>query len=326
MATEPTAPTRSSYTFGGWYTDAACTTAGTFASDAVTTNITLYAKWTPTSTTYSVTFDSQGGSAVAAQTVASGGTATEPTAPTRSGYTFGGWYTAASGGIQYSFSSAVTGGITLYARWSNTADDSEDFSGGTPDAIFAVGDSAAAWNAAQTAIAAGGDNKNYVINVDDTLGSGGVLYDFGAATGIVVSIRGTGEFHFALNINSGQTFILRGPTIRSAFASVMVSIQPGGTFIMESGSITAGAGVSVNGDFIMNGGSITGNTNGVSVNSGGNFTMNDGSITGNTSYGVFISSSGTFTINCVQSQVYSNATNVHNSAGGTIIGGPSGGW
>jgi len=38
--------TRSSYTFGGWYKEAACANAWNFSTDTVTGNITLYAKWT----------------------------------------------------------------------------------------------------------------------------------------------------------------------------------------------------------------------------------------------------------------------------------------
>ncbi|MCD8314100.1 MAG: InlB B-repeat-containing protein, partial [Firmicutes bacterium] len=59
---------------------------------------------TTTNTTYTVTFNSNGGSSVSSQTVKSGSTATEPTSPTRSGYTFDGWYTSSSGGSKYSFS------------------------------------------------------------------------------------------------------------------------------------------------------------------------------------------------------------------------------
>lgn len=44
-ATEPARPTASGYTFGGWYTDAACTRAFDF-NTAINSNITLYAKWT----------------------------------------------------------------------------------------------------------------------------------------------------------------------------------------------------------------------------------------------------------------------------------------
>ena len=69
-----------------------------------------------------VSFDTGGGSAVESQAVAPGGTASEPpTRPTRAGYFFAGWYTAASGGTEYDFSSPVTANITLYARWRTAA-------------------------------------------------------------------------------------------------------------------------------------------------------------------------------------------------------------
>ena len=42
--TKPADPTREGYTFGGWYTDEACTKAYDFAT-AVTSDLTLYAKW-----------------------------------------------------------------------------------------------------------------------------------------------------------------------------------------------------------------------------------------------------------------------------------------
>ncbi len=43
---KPANPTASGYTFGGWYTDSACTNAWDFDSDPVTEDITLFAKWT----------------------------------------------------------------------------------------------------------------------------------------------------------------------------------------------------------------------------------------------------------------------------------------
>ena len=68
-----------------------------------------------------VYFNSQGGSAVAQQTIANNATATEPT-PTRTGYTFGGWYTDAdcTDGNAYDFSAAVTANLMLYAKWTLT--------------------------------------------------------------------------------------------------------------------------------------------------------------------------------------------------------------
>ena len=64
-----------------------------------------------------VTFNSNGGSSVAAQTVDNGGKATKPSDPTKSGYTFDGWYTDSACTKAYDFSSAVTSDITLYAKW-----------------------------------------------------------------------------------------------------------------------------------------------------------------------------------------------------------------
>lgn len=61
-----------------------------------------------------VTFDSDGGSDVPKQVVLKYGTATEPTAPTKAGYSFEGWY---NGDIKYDFSEVVTENITLTARW-----------------------------------------------------------------------------------------------------------------------------------------------------------------------------------------------------------------
>lgn len=101
---------RTGYTFGGW--NKADGTAWDYASDTVTDNITLYAKWT--ANTYTVTFDSTGGSAVDAQPVAYGEKAKKPAAPQKTGYAFGGWYL---GEEAYDFAAAVTENMTLTAKW-----------------------------------------------------------------------------------------------------------------------------------------------------------------------------------------------------------------
>ena len=80
--------------------------------------------WTTYSstTTYTVTFNANGhGTAPVSQTVNSGGTATEPTAPTASGYTFGGWYTDSACTNKYNFDTPVTGNLDLYAKWTENA-------------------------------------------------------------------------------------------------------------------------------------------------------------------------------------------------------------
>ena len=88
LATRPDAPTTTpGYTFGGW--NKVDGTAWNYASDKVTDNITLYAKWT--ANTYTITFDTAGGSEIAPITQDYGTNITAPADPTREGYTFIGW-------------------------------------------------------------------------------------------------------------------------------------------------------------------------------------------------------------------------------------------
>ena len=68
-----------------------------------------------------VTFDSQGGSEVASQTVTVGTVATRPADPTRSGYSFQGWYTAADGDTEWNFNNPIPEDMTLYAHWSRSS-------------------------------------------------------------------------------------------------------------------------------------------------------------------------------------------------------------
>ena len=88
LATRPDTPAATpGYTFGGW--NKADGTAWDYASDKVTDNITLYAKWA--ANTYTITFDTAGGSEIAPITQDYGTVITAPEAPTREGYTFIGW-------------------------------------------------------------------------------------------------------------------------------------------------------------------------------------------------------------------------------------------
>jgi uncharacterized repeat protein (TIGR02543 family) len=113
--------TKTGHTLEGWYAaENYSGSAWNFASDVVTADITLYAKWTQIlAGTFTVTFNSKGGSAVTAQTVANGGTANKPTGVTRTGYALEGWYAAENySGSAWNFASdIVTADITLYAKW-----------------------------------------------------------------------------------------------------------------------------------------------------------------------------------------------------------------
>ena len=111
----PVAPTLKGYTFAFWYLGEDEQNATAYDFDTpVTGDITLTAKWNINK--YTVTFDTDGGTPVPPnQEVEYGLTATEPTtAPTKTGYTFDGWYL---GDEKYDFSDAVEQNITLRAKW-----------------------------------------------------------------------------------------------------------------------------------------------------------------------------------------------------------------
>ena len=116
VATNPTKqPTKDGYIFTGWYTEKECKNKYDF-STAVEKDITLYAGWE--AIPYTVTFDPQGGSPTPdSQQVEKGKVATEPTNPTKNGYTFTGWYTEKECKNKYNFSTAVEDNKTLYAGW-----------------------------------------------------------------------------------------------------------------------------------------------------------------------------------------------------------------
>ena len=111
-------PTRNGHTFAGWY-DGDNGTGNEIINTTVmltASNHTLYAKWTINQ--YTVTFDSEGGSAVTAVTQDYNTQAAEPVAPTKEGYTFGSWYDGDNGtGSEITFPHILAADKTVYAKW-----------------------------------------------------------------------------------------------------------------------------------------------------------------------------------------------------------------
>ncbi len=139
LVTKPSDPSRTGYTFGGWYKEATCTNAWNFTTDRITRDTTLFAKWTIN--TYTVMFNSQGGSSVAGQTIAYNGLVAEPTAPARTGYTFDGWYREAACNNAWNFATdGITSNTMLYAKWTiNTYTVTFNSQGGSSVASQTIG-------------------------------------------------------------------------------------------------------------------------------------------------------------------------------------------
>lgn len=134
LASLPT-PTRSSYSFDGWYTQEAGGTEVT--TDTVfKTDTTVYAHWTYTggggggggTTRYTLTYESNGGTSYSSTTHAYGTVVKLDKTPTRSGYTFDGWYSDSA--LKNKITSiTMNSNKTVYAGWTKTG------SATTPDAL-----------------------------------------------------------------------------------------------------------------------------------------------------------------------------------------------
>ena len=121
---------KTGHTFAGWATST--TGAAAYANGASytmnsTSDVTLYAVWT--ANTYKVTFNKNGGSGTMADQTFTYGTAQALTASTftRTGYTFSGWATSATGAKVYNGGQSVSNlsptngaNVTLYAVWTLT--------------------------------------------------------------------------------------------------------------------------------------------------------------------------------------------------------------
>ena len=126
-----TKPARTGYTFGGYYTaqngsgTQYYTAAGASARNwNLASNTTLYAYWTGPNS-YTLTYNANGGSvSPTTKSVTYSNTYGTLATPTRTGYTFAGWFTAASGGTQVTSSTKVTtaSNHTIYAHWTGPND------------------------------------------------------------------------------------------------------------------------------------------------------------------------------------------------------------
>lgn len=97
---------------------------------------------------YTVSFNTDGGSAVSAQTVLNGKTAAKPADPTREGYIFVGWYKDADFKTPFAFGAApVTADTTVFAQWSKETLDNREYTarldgnydGASVDEVLTIG-------------------------------------------------------------------------------------------------------------------------------------------------------------------------------------------
>lgn len=111
----PKIPIRDGYIFGGWFIDSGLTNEFT-ESTKVNKNMTLYAKWIEIEESFTVTFNTRGGSAIDPITGISKGDTIELPVTFKEGYVFVGWFTDTALKDQFTEDTPVVGDITLYPK------------------------------------------------------------------------------------------------------------------------------------------------------------------------------------------------------------------
>ena len=342
--------TKSGYTFNGWNTDVfgAGDQYSEGSSYSVDEDITLYANWASPGITYTVTFSANGGSGTppSRQVVSGGSSITLPNGSglSKSGSTFGGWNTNASGsGELYGVGSSYVpySNITLYANWNASNANGPIVVPGANLAAKLVWLQSNAQNGCE-----------YTVEVSSNESIGPAELSYSGKGNIAITLKGIGQARTIslayvgsmFTVDSGVTLILDNNIIlqgRNSNTNSLVRVKSGGTLVMNAGaSITGntnasfigghyGGGVVVEGTFTMNAGEISGNTDstygggGVYVSEMGTFTMNNGEISGNnhssTGYGGGVFADwGTFTMNGGK---ISGNTNTAGSGGGCMVTG-----
>ena len=126
--TIPDNPTKTGYAFAGWYLDEDYNTSAiNILAQEISSNIMIYAKWDVDEehvapVTYTISFNTNGGSEIADIAIESGNTITFPDNPSKDGYTFDGWFwdkdiweqpfTANS-----LLDASIHSNVTVYAKW-----------------------------------------------------------------------------------------------------------------------------------------------------------------------------------------------------------------
>ena len=115
-AITPYQPLKEGYSFVAWYEDQEWKTLFKDVTMPAE-NLTLYAKWNANK--YVIIFNSNGGSAVDKITANYGTNIDEPTDPTKTNYTFAGWFkdTDLTQAWDFATDTVTVDGTTLYAKW-----------------------------------------------------------------------------------------------------------------------------------------------------------------------------------------------------------------
>ena len=234
---------RTGYTFGGWATSSgsAAVAYADGGSYPFTSSTTLYAIWT--ANTLTVSYDSQGGSAISNGSTTTGSTVSDPGNPTLNGYSFNGWFVASSGGsaISFPYTHGQTADFTLYAQW--TLASSPVISGATLTSSLTT-----TYGTASTGVGFVANGSNLTVNITAT-----------AQSGYEVSSDNS-SFSSSVSVPSGTTVYVRSTATLAVGsynnATAVVLSSTGATSVnvttSSSGNVVTAKALTISGISISN--------------------------------------------------------------------------
>lgn len=281
-----------SYTAPPTGTVSFASTITTTTGDSNTNNNSVAAQTAIVANTHTVTFDSNGGSAVGNLTnVTHGNTITAPTPPTRLGYVFAGWYKEPALTNAWNFATdTVTSATTLYARWQIIVY-TLSYSAGANGSIIGATSQSVNYGGSGTAVTAVASSGYHFVSWSD-----GVTTATRTDTNITVALSVTASFAidtYSLTYSAGANGSISGATSQTVnhggnATAVTAVPNPGYHFVSWSDGVTTAARTDLN---------LTSNLN-VSASFAVGHTLTytaggQGTLTGNTSQSVSHGGSGT---------------------------------
>ena len=204
--TNAPAPTRTGYTFSGWFTEKSGGTKVT-SSTMISKNQTIYAHWS--ANTYTVAFNANGGKTpVSSKSVHYDSIYETLPTPTKDGYTFLGWYTEKNGGSKITAKTVVEilSDQTLYARWELTTP--------TLNAVNPLIPGKTLWVAWQK----NGAATKFILQYSESK-------SFPANGTIELSISGSDTSKIITKLNTGTTYYVRIKTVSGNTSSKWSTVQ-----------------------------------------------------------------------------------------------------
>jgi uncharacterized repeat protein (TIGR02543 family) len=287
--TLPTAPTKTGYVFAGWYTDNTTYTTQFTAATAVTADITIYAKWTPT---YTLTYTANANGSITGttpQTVTSGASGSAVTATPATGYHFVSWSDASTANPRTD--SSVAANVTVSATFAintytltYTANANGAITGTTPQTVN--------YNASGTAVTATPATGYHFVSWSD-----GVLTASRTDSSVAIDVTVSATFA----INSYSVYYI-GNTSDGGTAPTATNGNYGATVTLSNEGTLTKTG------YNFNGWNTAANGSGTPYAAGGSFTIGLADVT---LYAIWVSAAltpQTITFNTLSNKVYSTTT------------------